>query len=148
MLDEFTAPGQALSDPARRRQRLQLSHTNPVPLYPLNVDLEHQGLCFFASSFAPSFQFLGPNSRNYFPLIEPLPNDETLSVCMSAVGLASLSNITKSRFTWLAAAEQHARALAIINSRLGSPELARSSLTLDAVMLLGMFEVGNHYSDS
>lgn len=145
-LGENAASGQALSDPAGRHRHLQLNHTSSLPPRPLTIELKHQGLCFFASSFAPSLRILGPACRGYLPLIHPLVEDETLSVCMSAVGLASLSNITKSRSMWLAAGEQHARALALINTRLENPEHAKSAPTLDAVMLLGMFEVGSRPS--
>ncbi|WEW54715.1 hypothetical protein PRK78_000138 [Emydomyces testavorans] len=133
------APRQALPKSIKRHQNIQ--NNSLFVSRPLPADLKYQAVCYFLASYAPPIRSSGPNRLGYLPLVQCLIDNEALAVCMSAVGLASLSNITKSRTMWLAAREQYTSALALINARLHSPIHVKSIMTLDAVMLLGMFEV-------
>nr|KMM72429.1 hypothetical protein CPAG_08723 [Coccidioides posadasii RMSCC 3488] len=136
---EISRPEQVPPIPARPYQ--MTNGTDPFSSRPLSLDLKHQALCFFASSYAPPPRSFETDYLGYTPLGQNVIDNETLTICMTAVGLASLSNITKSRSMRLAAQEQYVHALPLIHGRLQNQEHARSIVTLDAVMLLGMFEV-------
>ncbi|KAI1936285.1 hypothetical protein LOZ66_004744 [Ophidiomyces ophidiicola] len=128
--------------PLRSTKDPLLYNSSPFFSRPLSLELKHQALCFFVARYAPPSKLIRHSSSSYPPLAKnTTDNNETLLVCMTAVGLASLSNITKTKAMRLAAGEQYSHALALLSRRLQNPVYAKSLATLDSVMLLGLFEV-------
>ncbi|EEP77991.1 predicted protein [Uncinocarpus reesii 1704] len=59
--------------------------SGPLSSRALPVELTHRAICFFVSNYSPLFRLLGPGCVPPVALMDALFDDETLSVCMTAV---------------------------------------------------------------
>ncbi len=108
----------------------------------LSVSAEDQATSFFFSNYVFDEE---RHSRGNFSFLPTLYRHESieslLSVTVTSVGMAGLSNMARCSTIGAAAKRKYVRALALTNDALRNPQQAVEDRTLIAIMLLSMFEV-------
>jgi hypothetical protein len=83
----------------------------------------------------------GKGFLSYINNLRVTDNNPAINAAISALGLASLSNIEMAPGLMASARKEYATALRWTNSMLRDPTCSTADSTLAAVILLGMFEV-------
>jgi hypothetical protein len=98
--------------------------------------------CLFLRNYVVSASGFSSGIMDHLPSIHSQAQHHgVLSVTISAVGLALMSNINRAPEIMAVAREKYATALKMTNTALQHSTESKADPTLMAVMLLGMFEV-------
>ena len=106
-----------------------------------SVSVTDQATCFFFSNFVVADMGLSKSHLNHVTALIQLPGNGALAATVAAVGMAGLANTRAAPQVMVAARENYAKALRLINAALRDPIESKTNQTLSAVLLLGLFEV-------
>lgn len=129
--------GSKLGDAVIPISRQNVTPQNPWALgYSMFPTIEERARGFFKSN-APLWL---RNTDLLDDMVNQTRSDEHLLTSIYAVGLASLSNVSRSSELMVQARSGYVAALKLTNQALRSPTEAKKDSTLFAVMILGIFE--------
>jgi hypothetical protein len=107
---------------------------NPSP------PVQDMATCFFFHNFVMSDSDHCRGHMDHLPQMMQTPCSP-LSAAISSVGMACLSNVTRSPGAMVAARQEYTSAVRLTNFALQDPVQSKADGMLMTVMLLGMFEV-------
>ena len=123
----------------------QTSERAATSIRSLSVPLEDEATCYFFHNFLSNEHSSVYSSNAYSSVLPNLHRHDSsfgvLPKIVSAIGLASISNLKRSPKVMVAASQRYSGALRAINSSIQDSSSASTDQTLIAVMLLGVFEV-------
>ncbi|KAL3440934.1 hypothetical protein BJX65DRAFT_289594 [Aspergillus insuetus] len=107
---------------------------------PLAVSPADQSVCVYLHNYVPDDTIRGVHIIAS-QIVHHATSNEAVRLAMSAIGLAIMANMRNNPRLLVDARADYARALEVTNTALRSKSQCLEETTLNAVMLLGMFEV-------
>lgn len=125
----------------RSTKQLQLLDVQHVSHQPF---LKNQATCFVLYQYVLDGAKRSRGYLSHLKTICAVENNPAVMAAISALGLASLSNLNADTVLMIKARKEYTVALAAANEALCDPASMTADSTLAAVILLGMFEVRTH----